>query len=201
MGFAIALTSVLSCAERGVTQRDIARERERITQLRSAESRGEELDCDLQKMQAELDEQYDIVRTLEKKLAERTMLAAVSGRRPRLIVFSAIDWCNPCRQLQNEIDRLGEMTYSVNGQSHKWAEDIGEDEDKSIQIVECSDEESDGAKWAESWNVKQYPTIVRVDAAGNQENRFSGVVSAEVLSLWQAGKWRPPRKKDSVANK
>jgi hypothetical protein len=192
---AIALAPLLSCSERGVSQKDIARERERIAQLREAESRVDEAE----RLKAQLEEQHEIVRTLEQKLLERTMLAAVTGRKPRLIVFTAIEWCNPCQQLQGEINRLGEMGYVLNGVAHKWSEDIGEDEDNSIQIVECSDDESDGAKWADKWNVKQYPTIVRVDAKGNQENRFSGVVSAEVLSLWQAGKWRPPRKLDEIA--
>lgn len=209
------ILALMSCASERVAPRDVAEVRQRIQDERvaklDAETVREELDkalrqieakdAELDRMKQALDTVNETVRSLQKQLKqeEATMLAAVTGKRPRLIVFTALEWCPPCQQLDAEIHKLGEMAYTVGGVQHLWKENIGETDDKNIQIVDCSDDSSDNAKWASKWAIGNYPTIVRIDAEGNQESRYTGIVAANDLSLWQAGKWKPPRRKDELS--
>ena len=211
------MLAMISCASERVAPRDVAEVRQRIQDERVAKldtaSVREQLDEALRKLESKegeldrlrkaLDRANDTVRTLQDQLRreETVALAAVTGQRPRLIVFTAIEWCVPCQQLDAEIHTLGEMAYTVNGVQKFWRDSIGESEDKHIQIVDCSDDESDGAKWAAKWAIGSYPTIVRIDDDGNQDERYTGIVKANDLSLWQAGKWKPPRKRDGLSVK
>lgn len=197
----MAVLSVPSCESR-VSQRDVAREREKIAAVRDCDDRVSQLERDVGDLANQLREARQEANNLRQKIGVKVMLAAVTGRRPRLIVFTAPEWCVPCQHLDQEIDRLGMMAYfDKNGARHLWSEDIGPEEDNSIQVVDCSDDDSDGAKFAAKMAVGTYPTTVRVDRDGNQVNRYTGVLDSETLCRWQAGKWVPPVKKDQIAGK
>ena len=124
------------------------------------------------------------------------------GRMPRLIVFTAVEWCAPCRRLDVEIDRLAAMTYvTADGNQHTWAENIGAGPDKSIQVVDISDDgETPEQALAVKYRVKGVPTMVRIDADGKEESRHTGLIDAETLCRYQAGKWRPPPAKIDEKN-
>lgn len=197
----LAVLSVPSCESR-VSQRDVAREREKIAEVREQSVKVSELEQSVSDLANQLRESREEANSLRQKLGVKVMLAAVTGRRPRLIVFTAPEWCVPCQHLDQEIERLGMMAYfDKNGARRLWSEDIGPEEDNSIQVVDCSDGDSDGAKFAAKMAVGSYPTTVRVDRDGNQVNRYTGVLDAETLCRWQAGKWVPPVKKDQIAGK
>ena len=215
MKAAFVILALVSCASDRIAPRDVAEVRQRIQDERVAKLDAENLreqldkalrqieskDAELDRLRQALDTVNETVRSLQKQLKqeEATMMAAVTGKRPRLIVFTALEWCPPCQQLDAEIHKLGEMSYTVDGVQRFWRDSIGETEDKSIQIVDCSDDESDNAKWATKWAIGKFPTIVRIDDDGDQESRYTGIVAAIDLSLWQAGKWKPPRRQDELS--
>jgi len=202
----ILLAVVMSCASERVTPREIAAERDQIAAIRSSEE-------EIKKLTKERKELIETVRKLNGEIdrlkgelsecrAERVAMkaAVVTGRKPRLIVFTAMDWCPACVQYDVQITKLGDMEYTLNGVKHRWSESIGSDESKAIQVVDCSDEDSDNAKWAMRVGIGTYPTTVRVDDEGVMQERHTGQVEALNLSRWLAGKWKPPIRLDSIIN-
>ncbi|CAB4177818.1 TRX_family domain containing protein [uncultured Caudovirales phage] len=172
---------------------------------------------EVSRAKAEAAERAELVASLEREVTEtnhlRSELEAIAdeppaaalvgdpiGYTPRLIVFTAIEWCPPCRKFDVEIKRLGEMGYTgADGKPHKWSEMIGRDPDNAIQVIDISDEsDSASAEMAMKYLVEAVPTIVRIDADGKQESRFSGVMDAETLCRYQAGKWKPPAQPNAL---
>lgn len=131
-------------------------------------------------------------QALPETPAAKPVELEIEGLLPRLIVFSAPEWCVPCRSLEANIKTLSGQTYTVDGVQHFWRENIGPDDEASIQLVDCSDESGPGAQMAREFEVKTYPTTVRVAKSGLIESRFTGVMDADTLARYQAGQWTPP---------
>lgn len=192
MRFAAVLVLLLfSCASaQRVAPRDVSRmssdamERAELVESLEAEAR------ESNRLRGELG-------AVQKADAEQkpTVIADEIGATPRLIIFTALEWCPPCRKFDVEIKRLGEMQYVDNaGRVRKWSESIGPGASKSIQIIDLSDEnDSVAADLAVRYTISAVPTIIRIDADGKQESRFGGWMDAETLCRYQAGKWKPPK--------
>jgi len=126
-------------------------------------------------------------------------VAIEKGYLPRLIIFTAPEWCVPCQKLDNNILALGQMVYQDElGRQHYWAEKIGSTADHAIQIVDASDPDGDGAKTSDACSISKFPTIVRIDRDGKRESQYTGVIDAETICRYQAGKWAPPRKLSQI---
>lgn len=133
----------------------------------------------------------------EKPKAET--VAIEKGYLPRLVVFTAPDWCGPCQVLDRNLLMLGQLAYQdKDGSQHLWGEKIGCTEDYAIQIVDASDPDGEGAKTADRYLISQFPTIMRIDRDGKRESQFTGVLDAETLCRYQAGKWAPPHKLSEI---
>lgn len=170
---------------------------------------------DFARVRAEEQEKAELVSAIESEVAESnrlrdeltdsteekaetpepTALAVDAGYTPRLIVFTAIDWCVPCQKLDAELKRLGEMAYvGPDGKRHTWSEKIGRSPDNAIQVIDISDDSDAGShEIALKYLVGAVPTMVRLDVDGKQESRFSGLIDAETICRYQAGKWKPPK--------
>lgn len=180
--------SVTRVAPREVSRASAeAKEREELNASIEAEVR------ETNRLRGELAETVD-----NEDAPQPSPVAEVIGYTPRLIVFTAVEWCAPCRKFDVEIKRLGEMGYvDTDGKQHKWSEKIGRSPDNAIQVIDISDDsDSASAEMAMKYLVEAVPTIVRIDADGKQESRFSGTIDAETLCRYQAGKWKPPPKLD-----
>lgn len=116
----------------------------------------------------------------------------IDGKFPRLIVFSAREWCAPCRVLEKQIVKLGTQGYEVDGVRHLWIENIGSGDDYSIQLIDCSDTDGPGMQMAGRFKVSTFPTTLRISDIGIIESRFTGVIDANTICRYQAGKWSPP---------
>lgn len=131
-----------------------------------------------------------------RELKQKEAAKASRGKFPRLIMFSAPEWCAPCRELEKNIEKLAGQAYQVDGKLHLWKENIGGDETFSIQLVDCSDSDGDGSKLAGDYGVSTFPTTLRVTGPGTVESWFTGVIDADTICRYQAGKWSPPVKLD-----
>lgn len=126
-------------------------------------------------------------------------VAIEKGYLPRLIVFTAPDWCVPCQKLDIQILTLAQLGYQdKDGKQHFWGEKIGCTEEYAIQIVDASDSDGEGAKTAERYLISSYPTIIRINIDGKRESQFTGVLDAATLCRYQAGKWAPPHKLSQI---
>ena len=192
MKFAVLFVMLLfSCASaHRVSPRDVSR----------ASSSAIERDELVENLESEVNESNRLrgeLGAVQKAEAAQkpTAVADEIGATPRLIVFTALAWCPPCRKLDTELKRLGSMDYKdAGGKNHTWSENIGPDAGKSIQVIDLSDENDDvSSALAVKYMVSALPTIVRINADGKQESRFSGWMTAETLCLYQSGKWKPPK--------
>lgn len=126
-------------------------------------------------------------------------VAIEKGYLPRLIVFTAPDWCGPCQVLDRNLLVLAQLGYQdKDGKQHFWGEKIGCTEEYAIQIVDASDSDGEGAKTAERYLISSYPTIIRINIDGKRESQFTGVLDAATLCRYQAGKWAPPHKLSQI---
>lgn len=116
----------------------------------------------------------------------------IEGKFPRLIVFSAPEWCAPCRDLEAQIEKLSKQTYTIGGVNHLWRENIGADDEASIQLIDCSDTDGPGMQMAGRFKVSAFPTMLRISNLGIVESRFTGVIDSDTICRYQAGKWSPP---------
>lgn len=216
----ILALGLFSCADtRSISPREVAAERENLAKIESAEQKVTDLTAEVERLKKErtqiieaskaLTQEIDRLRrelksnesakSFQRHERQEVMLAkTVPGRKPRLIVFTALEWCVPCQKYQIELDRLGKMVYVVDGKEHTWIEDIGSDDSKCVQVLDCSDENGEEFKLATSYGVGQYPTTIKVDDDGTLGDRYSGVIAAERLPEWVLGRWKPPRKLDSI---
>lgn len=119
------------------------------------------------------------------------------GYLPRLIIYTAPSWCEPCRRLDKQIERLKVMT--IGGVRGPWQGLIGTDSGNAIEIVDGSDVNSPEAERAKADGVTSWPTIIRLDKEGHETSRTSGVLTAEQLSQYQAGKWQPPKPRSTTS--
>jgi thiol-disulfide isomerase/thioredoxin len=107
---------------------------------------------------------------------------------PRLIVYTAPEWCAPCRQLDRELKKLEDM---VIGGTTPWKGRVGTTESHLIQIVDASDEDSEGHRKAAAARVTRFPCIVRTGWDGKENWRYTGTLTAVQVSQYQAGKLDP----------
>lgn len=115
---------------------------------------------------------------------------------PRLIVFTAVDWCLPCQALDAEIKKL--ETSEING-VQVWCGLIGQTSESAIQVVDVSGDDAPGHALKDSYRVNSFPTIIKIDRKGREESRFTGVLTASQLSDYQCSKWNPPRSPSAIA--
>lgn len=200
MKFSLMFAMLLfSCASaHRIVPREVSRAsaeaRERTELTESLEREVEESNR-LRGELAEFSSKAETVKDVEKPAREEEYT-------PRLIVFTAIEWCQPCRTFDKEIAKLGAMAYQDSkGVDHLWSEKIGEGPKNAIQIIDISDEsDTVSGEMAVKYLIEAVPTIIRIDADGKQESRFSGVLNAETLCRYQAGTWKPPpaKKKKNI---
>ena len=118
------------------------------------------------------------------------------GYCPRLIVFTAPGWCEPCRKLDKEIERVKNTT--INGDK-PWRGLIGKGDDNAIEIVDASDTDGPEMTRAKQAGVTTWPTVIKIDRNGNESSRTSGVLTAERLMQYQAGRWQPAKPKSTTS--
>lgn len=101
---------------------------------------------------------------------EQAMTRAGNADRAVLIEFTA-DWCPPCQKMNAQV-------YS----QQRVADAI---ESRFVPIqVDLSDSAAGPMAIAEKWGVSGYPTLIAVDAEGNEIGRLMGFVPAEYLLRW-----------------
>lgn len=110
------------------------------------------------------------------------------GRRPQLLVFTAPDWCAPCRTLDAELRGLRELSV---GGVKAWANEVGPGERQAVRVLDASVEDSTERKLATDRKVTTWPTIIRIDRDGKETSRHVGSLNAATLSRYQAGTWSP----------
>ncbi len=120
-----------------------------------------------------------------------------SGRRPQLLVFTAPDWCAPCRTLDVQLRGLREMPV---GGVKLWADEIGPGEHQAIRVFDASCEDSPEMAESKRHKVTSWPTIIRIDAFDKEESRHVGSLDSITISRYSVGKWSP-KKSPPVAAK
>lgn len=115
---------------------------------------------------------------------------AVREHLPRLVIYTAPDWCEPCRRLDKEMKRLEAL--EIDGQK-LWAGQIGTGTGFAVQVIDASCDPSPELTQANAAGIKTWPTTIRIDANGKEEWRYTGTLTAEQLSQFQAGKVYPGR--------
>lgn len=129
-------------------------------------------------------EALDIQDVDESDFANIETPEASAEYLPRLVIYTAPDWCLPCRQLDKEIKRLESL--EVDGRP-AWAGKIGPGTQYAVQVVDASCDPSPELGMATKAKVKTWPTIIRLNKAGKEEWRYTGTLTAEQLSQYQAG--------------
>jgi thiol-disulfide isomerase/thioredoxin len=115
---------------------------------------------------------------------------AVREYLPRLVIYTAPDWCEPCRRLDKEVDRL--KSLDIDGK-RSWEGLIGPGTQHAVQVIDASCDPSPEMTLAKKSRVKSWPTTIRLDATGKEEWRYTGTMTAEQLSRFQAGTEYPGR--------
>lgn len=109
---------------------------------------------------------------------------------PRLVIYTAPEWCAPCQRLAQEIERLKGLEV---GGKKVWRGQVGPGPMQAVQVLDASCDPSPELEQAQAAGVKEWPTIIRLDADGQEQWRFSGTMTAEQLSRAQAGTYDPTK--------
>ena len=145
----------------------------------------------------DLPDDFGLAKSDTPALEAEPLPPSEEGYAPRLVIYTAPDWCEPCRRLDQQIERLKGLT--INGVKGQWNGLIGTGDGNAIEIIDASRADSPEMGQAKAAGVTAWPTIIRIGKDGQESSRTTGVLTAEQLSQYQAGRWAPPKPKATAS--